>query len=85
MHLHMHLKECIQDYGPLHGFWLHAFERYNGILGSLSNNNFSIEVQLMNRFVHDNIVCSTPNPSEFSEQLAPEMTNCKVSLVLLGH
>lgn len=29
MHMHCHLSACIKDYGPLHGFWLYAFERYN--------------------------------------------------------
>ncbi len=41
MHLHMHLKSCIQDYGPLHGFWLYAFEGYNG-----PNNNRSADEPL---------------------------------------
>ena len=50
MHMHCHLRACIEDYGPIHGFWLYAFERYNGILGSMPNNNKAIEVQLMNRF-----------------------------------
>ena len=39
MHMHCHLKSCIEDYGPLHSFWLFAFERYNGILGSIPSNN----------------------------------------------
>ena len=54
MHLHCHLSCCINDYGPLHGFWLYAFERYNGLLGNQPNNNRAIEIQLMNRFVKDN-------------------------------
>ncbi len=33
MHLHCHIRSCVEDYGPSHGFWLFAFERYNGILG----------------------------------------------------
>ena len=32
MHLHCHLKQCLLDYGPVHTFWLFAYERYNGIL-----------------------------------------------------
>ena len=56
MHLHGHLRSCIEDYGPLHGFWLYAFERYNGILGTAPNNNRLIEVQLMDHFVHDSSV-----------------------------
>ena len=32
MHMHCHLQSCIEDYGPLLGFWCYSFERYNGIL-----------------------------------------------------
>ena len=55
IHMHAHLTSCVRDYGPLHGFWLFSFERYNGILGSQPNNNRSIEIQLMNRFLKDNM------------------------------
>lgn len=34
MHLHLHLKDCIENYGSVYGFWLFSFERYNGLLGS---------------------------------------------------
>lgn len=27
MHLHMHLKECILEFGPIYSFWLFSFER----------------------------------------------------------
>jgi len=27
------------DYGPVFGFWLFSFERYNGHLGSTYTNN----------------------------------------------
>ena len=30
MHLHCHLRQCMEDYGPLHTFWLFSFETYNG-------------------------------------------------------
>lgn len=73
MHLHMHLKSCVLDYDPLHGFWLFAFERCNGELESFPNNNHSIEVQLMNRFIHGNEVISTQLPHDFNEELAPTM------------
>ena len=71
--MHMHLKSCVLDYGPLHGFWLFAFERYNGELGNIPNNNHSIEVQLMNRFIQDNEVISIQLPNNFNEELAPAM------------
>ena len=54
MHMHGHLSECIRDYGPLHTFWLFSFERYNGLLGIQPNNNRSIEMQLIKRFIDDN-------------------------------
>ena len=55
MHLHCHLANCIRDFGPSHAFWLFAFERYNGLLGNEPNNNRSVEIQLMQRFLKDNI------------------------------
>ena len=42
VHLHMHLRECLLDYGP-HIFWCFSFERYNGILGSYHTNKKEIE------------------------------------------
>ena len=54
MHMHCHLVSCMQDFGPMRGFWLFPFERYNGILGSQPTNNRSIEIQLMRRFHKDN-------------------------------
>jgi len=41
--------------GPLHGFWLFSFERCNGVLGSQPHNNRSIEIQLMDQFLRDNM------------------------------
>ena len=51
MHLSCHLQQCLQDFGPAHTFWCFGFERMNGVLGSFSTNNRSIEVQLMRRYV----------------------------------
>ena len=50
LHLHMHLKYCIADFGPSHSFWCFSFERYNGLLGSYSTNKKAIEVQVMRKF-----------------------------------
>ena len=47
LHLHGHLKDCFLDYGPSSSFWLFAFERMNGILGSVSTNHHAVEIQLM--------------------------------------
>ena len=51
MHMHLHLQKCLEDYGPTYSFWLFAFERYNGILGSYFTNNSDIECQLMTKFL----------------------------------
>jgi hypothetical protein len=59
MHMHCHLRACIEDYGPIHGFWLFAFERYNGVLGSMPTNNRSIEIQFMTRFINENSILTS--------------------------
>lgn len=71
MHLHAHIHLCLKDFGPLHGFWLFSFERFNGILGQQPNNNRSIEVQLMKRFLRDQSQTSVPLPSEFKDKFLP--------------
>ena len=53
--MHLHLTDCLHDFGPLHGFWLYSFERYNGLLGNQPTNNRSIELQLKKRFLRDNM------------------------------
>lgn len=75
MHMHCHLRSCIEDYGPLHGFWLFAFERYNGILGSIPNNNRCIEVQMMNRFVMDGLISNIDLPLEFKDDFGHFFVN----------
>ena len=67
MHLHGHLKEVIQDYGPIQEFWCYSFERYNGILGNQPTNNRAIEPQLLKQFLLDNVSTSYSFPQEFSE------------------
>eukprot|EP00111_Clytia_hemisphaerica_P009347 TCONS_00027435-protein len=56
IHLHGHLKECLQEFGPVYSFWLFSFERYNGLLGDLPNNKKNIECQIMKRFLRDHQV-----------------------------
>ena len=51
MHLHLHLKEIVLDYGPVYSFWCFSFERMNGILGDYFTNNQNIEVQFMKKFL----------------------------------
>ena len=75
MHMHGHLKEVVEDYGPVFAFWLFAYERYNGILGYQPNNNRAIETQLMSRFLKDNLANSFQFPSEFSEDFRNVCSN----------
>lgn len=30
MHMHLHIKDCLLDFGPIYGFWCFPFERLNG-------------------------------------------------------
>ena len=55
MHMHCHLASCLREFGPVYSFWLFPFERYNGILEDQPTNNRSIEMQLMRRFLRDNL------------------------------
>ena len=51
MHMHGHLKNVVEDYGPVYAFWLFSYERYNGILEKQPNINHVIKAQLMKRFL----------------------------------
>ena len=51
MHNYAFTFNCLQDLGPLHGFWLFSFERYNSLLGQQPTNNCSIELQLIKGFL----------------------------------
>lgn len=37
-HITMHLRDKIEKYGPVYGWWAYAFERMNGILGRFNLN-----------------------------------------------
>ena len=67
MHLHGHIKECLLDYGPFHGFWCYSFERYNGVLGAYKTNNKSLEAQLMRKFLAQIKPASINFPSQYQE------------------
>ena len=68
MHMHCHLKEVVLDYGPVYGFWLFSYERYNGILQHQSTSNRCVEVQIMRRFLQDNIAYAFQLPAEFHNE-----------------
>lgn len=63
MHKHLHLKQCILDFGPIYGFWCFPFERFNGKLGSFPTNNKNIELQIARKFLRDQTVMSLPEDS----------------------
>ena len=67
MHMHCHLKEVVLDYGPVYGFWLFSYERYNGILQHQPTSN-RVEVQIMRRFLQDNIAYAFQLPAEFHNE-----------------
>lgn len=49
MHLHLHLRDTLLDYGPIYGTWCFAFERQNHVLGTIQTNNRSPEPQIMRK------------------------------------
>ena len=70
MHLHLHLNDCILDYGPVYSYWCFAFERYNGMLGSYPTNSRQIEPQIMNIYIQQRQIHGVQIPqqcSSFSE------------------
>ena len=75
MHMHCHLKDILIDYGPVQSYWLFSFERMNGLLGQIPNNNRLIEPQLMRQFLHENLAFSLPFPTEFNELFEPVCTH----------
>ena len=70
LHLHGHIKECMLDYGPVYSFWLFAFERLNGVLGSYHTNSRDISLQLMRRFISTTEYGSHNWPTEFKDQFS---------------
>ena len=50
MHLHLHLKQVFEDFGPPHTTWCYPFERFNGVLGAYHTNKKQIETQIMRKF-----------------------------------
>ncbi|KAG1140043.1 hypothetical protein G6F37_013052 [Rhizopus arrhizus] len=52
MHLHLHLKDSIQDFGPIYAFWLYGFERLNGDIKKMTvNYKTAFEVTYMKKFL----------------------------------
>ncbi|CAH1264067.1 Hypp2840 [Branchiostoma lanceolatum] len=79
MHLHLHLKECIEDFGPVYSFWCFSFERYNGMLGKYQHNNRNIEVQIMRKFQQYKQLSLISWPGGYEESFKHALMERKVS------
>ena len=66
MHMSLHIRDCVRDFGPVYAFWCFSFERYNGMMGQYQTNNHSISVQLMRKFITDKAAISNL-PEELSQ------------------
>jgi len=69
-HMYVHMKECMQDFGPISAFWCFSFERLNGWLQSFLKSGQNVEIQLFSRlliipFILDSI--SQGNPLKIPE------------------
>ena len=71
MHLAGHITDCIRDHGPVFAFWLYAFERMNGVLGSFHTSNHNVTVQLMRKFLSMQMVSLDQWPKEFKDKIGP--------------
>ena len=38
-HMALHLRECLELFGPVQAWWTFPFERYNGLLQKLNTNH----------------------------------------------
>lgn len=51
-HLSLHLRECLESFGPVHGWWAYPFERYNGLLQRMRTNNKPGRCTLLRTYEH---------------------------------
>lgn len=80
MHMHCHLKHCINDVGPLHSFWCFSFERYNGILEKMQKTWQSPEIQLVHKFSKLQTLSSFDLPQGIPKELQDCFSQMKLSL-----
>ena len=81
MHMHLHLRDCLLDYGPVYAFWCFAFERYNGILGAYPTNNRAIEPQIMRKFLREQEVRCMSRPSDHPPEVESKLFKTSGSLL----
>ncbi|XP_019632058.1 PREDICTED: uncharacterized protein LOC109475736 [Branchiostoma belcheri] len=79
LHLHLHLKQCVEDYGPVHSFWCFAFERANGTLGDYHNNNKDAEIIMMRKWLFNWQVFSQLSSAMTQNDVPPELFPSKPS------
>ncbi|OAD79037.1 hypothetical protein PHYBLDRAFT_164121 [Phycomyces blakesleeanus NRRL 1555(-)] len=54
MHLHLHLCQTMIDFGPVYGYWLFSFERYNSVLKNIKTNRRNgFESTFMRQFIEE--------------------------------
>ncbi|OAD65118.1 hypothetical protein PHYBLDRAFT_153779 [Phycomyces blakesleeanus NRRL 1555(-)] len=96
MHLHLHLCETIRDFGPVYGYWLFGFERYNGLLKHIkTNGKDSFEATYMRSFVQNafkgdyaNAVLKSSSHVPFFNilsKLSPKFTPTTTVITLSSH
>ena len=73
MHLHLHLKQMLLDFGPTHTTWCYAYERFNGFLGSYHTNHKAIEPQIMKRFLQHQGIYSSSVPHAELKSILPQV------------
>ena len=62
MHMHLHIKDNILNFGPAHATWCFSFERFNYLLESVPTNKKSVEAQFMKKFLKTQLIHSlTPD------------------------
>ena len=77
LQLHCHLKECMEDFGPVYAFWLFSFERLNGTLGNYHTNNHDISLQLMRKYLNETEYASQNWPQEYKDKFLSLLQNYK--------
>ena len=77
MHLSLHLRDCISDFGPIYSFWCFSFERYNGMLGALHSNNHNVEIQIMEHFLRGRHFFSQCVPKPHNTELEKALVDLK--------
>ncbi|OAD71012.1 hypothetical protein PHYBLDRAFT_171073 [Phycomyces blakesleeanus NRRL 1555(-)] len=54
MHLHLHLRQTMIDFGPVYGYWLFSFERYNSVLKNIKTNRRNgFKLTFMRQFIEE--------------------------------